>query len=116
MKKIIGLGLLVLSTQLMATDLDCNIQLNLGNISETQVTTALDQKTSIDAAEGIYASVTEKKNGHFVVEAYLVDYDIRIYGEGSLKDNSDKLSASAWGRASMVDIECHLSQNLKKHK
>ena len=110
MKKILFLSIMSAFTlNLYSAELDCNIQLNLTEISEARVTTLLDQKKRIDSLEGISAYVTEKANSHFVIEAYLVDYELRIYAEGSLKNSGDRLVASTWGRESIVDIECRLA-------
>jgi hypothetical protein len=111
MKKILSLCLIVISSNLYSAELVCSIRQNLDPISETQVSTSVDQKISIDSVEGVYAYVTEKAEGHFILEAYLVDYDLRIYGEGSLRETKDKVIASAWGRSSMVDIECRLAES-----
>ena len=116
MKKILLLSLIVLSSKLYSTELDCSIQLNLDIISETRVSSVLGLQKSIDALEGISAYVTEKGNGDYIVEAYLADYELRIYAEGSLRDPKDKLVASLWGRESIVDVECHLATDFKKIK
>ena len=117
MKSILIFSLFSASFSLFSAELDCSIQINQEIMSSTQVSTTLDQKINIDSLEGVYAYVTEKQAGHFILEAYLVDYDLRIYGEGSLKQSEDKVVASAWGRTSMVDIECRLKSNssLRKH-
>src|SRR4051812_5479747 len=104
MKKIIALFAFALSFNLLAADLVCDISVNLDILSETNVSTTLNTKTRIDALEGITAYVTEKEKSHFIVEAYLADYDMRIFGEGTIKDKEDRLIATAWGRDSIVDI------------
>lgn len=113
MKKIIGLLTFAISFNLFAAELFCDISVNLNILSETNVSTILNSKTRIDALEGITAYVTEKEKSHFIVEAYLADYDMRIFGEGTIKDSEDRLVATAWGRDSIVDIECRLNSEAK---
>jgi hypothetical protein len=115
MKKLALLSLMVLSTRLYSAELNCNIQINQDIMSEVQVTTTLDQKAGIDSVNGVVAYVTEKANNHYIVEAYLADYDLRVYGEGSIKDQNDRVVASVWGRDSMVDIECRLNVDSKRN-
>lgn len=114
MKKLLAILSLSVSFNLMAADLLCDISVNQDILSESTVTTVLNQKTSIDSVDGVVAYVTEKEKNHYVVEAYLAQYDLRIYGEGTIKDNDDRLVASVWGRDSMIDIECRLSTSLRK--
>lgn len=114
MKKIIITLAFVLSANLMAADLVCDISVNQNIVSETIVTTNLNEKVNIDSVEGVYAYITEKEKNRYIVEAYLAQYDLRIYGEGSIKDNDDRLIASLWGRDSMIDIECRLSSSISK--
>ena len=110
MKKILFLAIVAFSSQLFSAELDCNIKLNQEIISKAKVSTVLDKRVVINSESGIFAYVTEKSSQQYVVEAYLSDYDLRIYGEGSLKDNHDRLIASAWGQTSIVDIGCELSK------
>ena len=110
MKKILLLSLFLLSFKLFSADLDCSIRENLDAISEIKLSTLIDQKSSIDSISDIYAYVTEKTGGHFIVEAYLADVEMRIFAEGSLLVSQDKLVASSWSRARIVELECRLSK------
>ncbi|MDO9183613.1 MAG: hypothetical protein Q7U04_14460 [Bacteriovorax sp.] len=108
MKKMFTLLTLIFSTNLYCAQINCNILLNQDSISQVKVSTIINQKISISSAEGVFAFVTETEKDHYLIEAYLSDYDLRLYVEGTLRDNNDKLSASAWGRESMVEIACNL--------
>ena len=100
------LVLLTLSTPAFSKVVNCEIKFNLDTISKTTVTTIPNQKVLIDDIDQAAAYITEEANGQFTVEAYLPDFDARIYGQGSLVNKTDKVSASIWGRAAMIDISC----------
>ena len=110
MKKILLLCLFTLSFKLFSADLDCSIRQNLDSISEIKLSTVIDQKSSIDSISDIDAYVTEKAGGHCIIEAYLADAEMRIFAEGSLLVSGDKLIASSWSRARIVELECRLSK------
>lgn len=95
---------------LNATELNCKILHNMDPVFHAEVSTTEETKTLIGSAEGINASITEKKNNIFVLEAYLADYDVRGYSEGLLNKEKDKLTFTLWGRASLAEVSCALSQ------
>jgi len=94
---------------LNATELDCKILHNMEPVFYSEVSTTENTKILIGSAEGIIASITEKKNNIFILEAYLADYDVRGYSEGLLNKEKDKLTFTLWGRASLAEVSCALS-------
>ena len=95
---------------LNATELNCKILHNMDPVFHSEVTTIENTKILIGSAEGITASITEKKNNIFILEAYLADYDVRGYSEGLLNKEKDQLTFTLWGRASLAEVSCALSQ------
>ncbi|MBC7538533.1 MAG: hypothetical protein H7281_06920 [Bacteriovorax sp.] len=67
--KLISLCLIVFSFDLYSAELDCIIRQNLEPVSETRVSTSPELRLNIDSVEGIYAYITEKLDGHFMIEA-----------------------------------------------
>ncbi|MBC7741209.1 MAG: hypothetical protein H7061_03370 [Bdellovibrionaceae bacterium] len=101
------LGLIALySATAVAAEMTCQIKLNLEPQLSATVVTHVNKKTAIGATKGIYAYVTEKENNYFIVEAFLADYEARIYGEGFLKQTSDRLTASIWSRENQIELTC----------
>ena len=103
-----SLLLATLSTPAYSKLVNCEIKFNLDTVSTTTVTTVPNQKIVIDDIDQAAAYITEETNGQFTLEAYLPDFDARIYGQGNLVNAGDKISASIWGRAAIVDITCSL--------
>jgi len=110
MKKILAVLIGLFSINAFSADLICDISVNLDILSESTVTTKLNDKTPIDTVGNIVAYVTEKEKSHFIIEAFLADHEMRIYGEGALRESTDKIVASAWSRDSIIDIECRLDR------
>lgn len=110
MKIYLSLLALALSFNVYSAELLCDISVNFDILSETTVSTKLNEKMPIDSVGSVSAYVTEKENNHFVIEAFLADHEIRIYGEGALREKSDKVVASSWSRDSIIDIQCILDR------
>jgi hypothetical protein len=89
-------------------DLVCQISSNMEVVVNSTVHSVLNEKTSIGKTTGIVAYIIEKENHLFSVEAFLPDYEARIYGQGVIAQDSDVLTASFWGRDSLFDISCRL--------
>jgi hypothetical protein len=90
-----------------ATLLTCDISLNSKKIlSHSNINTQVNEKVAIGESQGIIAYVTEKVDSSFSVEAFLANEEARIYAEGPLKNSGEKVSASFWGRDSLVDVLC----------
>jgi len=115
MKNILAILIGLYSINAFSAELICDISVNLDILSESTVATKLNEKTPIDSVGNVIAYVTEKEKSHYIVEAFLADHEMRIYGEGTLRESTDKVVASAWSRESIIDIECRLdSSSLKK--
>ena len=93
-----------------AMDLNCKILENTDVTLKNKLTSILNQKILIGRTDQVTAYVTEKANQLFIVEAFLTSYDARIYGQGVITQPSDELTASLWGRDSMVDVTCRMAQ------
>ncbi len=93
-----------------AKDLRCQILENNEVTFTNKVYPVLNQKVPIGRTAQTTAYVTEKENQTYIVEAFLTDYDARIYGQGVLNNATDELTASLWGRDSMVDVTCRWAQ------
>lgn len=109
MKIYLSILALFLSFNVYSAELLCDISVNFDILSESTVTTGLNEKTPIDSVGSITAYVTEKENNHYIIEAFLADHELRIYGEGSLREKSDKVVVSSWSRDSIIDIQCTLN-------
>lgn len=109
MKKVFMLLCLIfLSFNLYSAELNCRILKNQDVVSDGDVVTLVNQQASIDSLEDVSAYITEKAGSLFMIEAYFVEHDLRVYAEGKLQSAEDKLALSTWGRSSMFDIECRL--------
>lgn len=96
----------ILTFACFAQDLDCQIRLNNDVVLKNKVSTVLSQKVLIGKSNSITAYVTEKQNQRFNIEAFLADYEVRLYAEGLLSKSNDAITASLWGRESIVDVSC----------
>ncbi len=90
----------------LSTPLRCQINLNLSPLFSGQVESQTGQKVLVAHTATIDAYVTEKENHFFIIEAFLADYEARIYGEGFIKVLGDQISASIWGRENQIEISC----------
>ncbi len=89
-----------------ASPVQCEVKSNLTLVMKVEVQTLNSEKVLVGEYNSIRAYITEKSEDLFTVEAFLPDYEMRIYAEGDLKSNSHKLTASYWGRDSMLDVSC----------
>lgn len=110
MKKMFVFAVLMMSAHAGAKEVSCMISQNLEPVSQMTIFSEPGKKMAIDRVEGISAYITEKDNNLFILEAYLLDYDVRGYSEGHLHHPSDKLTFALWGRDSVVEIACSLAQ------
>lgn len=100
------------ASQLWARTLRCDIRINNESVWSDTVKTLLGEKAKMTTVSGVTSYITEKPDDQFIVEAFVSQYEIRIYGQGPLKSASDQVGASLWGRDMMLDILCvPLSQN-----
>lgn len=101
-------SIVVLSSFARAANLNCEMKRNGEPLLQAHVETNLQNKTLIANQDPIIAYVSEKPGHVFVVESFLADYEARIYAEGILKQSTDHLQASLWGRNLSIDIQCQL--------
>lgn len=106
--KIIVVAGLFISSASMAKSLTCLVQVNDSVVSEIQVETMTKQKIAISEVYSVQAFVTEKVDDIYILEAFIGNEQVRIYGEGMLRTPADRLVASLWSRGTMADIECSL--------
>lgn len=96
----------LLSSPTFAAVLTCEVKESDSVVVSAQVNTELGSKVKIGETASIVAFVSEKPNSTFVVEAYLRNYDARIYGQGILRNSADQVLARLWGRYALIDIQC----------
>lgn len=106
MKTILIALLLCFGLSVNATPLQCKISLNLKQVHSQTVESRLADKIPIGHSQGISAYVTEKAESSFLVEAFLEEEQVRIYGQGPLKNSGETVSASFWSRNTLADISC----------
>lgn len=90
-----------------ATTLNCETSLNLAKVAETAVETKGAQLVMIDDGAEAKSYISEKTPGFYTLEAYLYNYDMRIYSEGPIADG-DRLSLSAWTRDVIYEVNCRI--------
>lgn len=104
----IAATLILFSANVIASELDCIISINLEPVSYMSVTTEIGKKVLIDSGEGIAAYITQKDESFYSLEVFIADHDMRGYSEGSLAKVNDKLNFSVWDRARVLDVSCTL--------
>lgn len=102
--------LFLFSLSARATPLFCQIKMNDSIALEKVVDTKLLQKVPLPPVRGISAYITEKAGGLFIAEMFIANYEIRIYAHGNIKNQTDQLISSLWGRDMMVDLQCSLAK------
>ena len=103
---VITLATLAFSSFASAATLNCHIDINNDPLLQTQVETKTKTKVKTGEVDSVTAYVTEKVDGIYTLEAFLASSETRIYSEGMIKTNGDRLSASVWSRDILLDIEC----------
>ena len=101
--------LALISPTAFSKEIKCEFKLNLDTVYSKTVSTSLNQKNLIGEIDEVTAFITEAPNGQLTIEAYLPDFDARIYGQGSITNASDKVAVSIWGRPAMIDVICALA-------
>jgi len=97
------------SFNVFARSLVCSAYVNLEFKFSNQVDSNLNEKISIGREPNFRAYVTQKENDIFIVEAFIVNQEVRVYGEGTLKSDTDRIKASIWSREEIIDIDCVLA-------
>jgi len=108
-KKIITLVIILGAMPSFANKVSCTAYSNLELEFKNQIDSRLNEKVSIGRSPSFTAYITEKDKDVFVVEAFIVAQEIRIYGEGVLKSASDHVKTSIWSREEMIDLDCMLA-------
>ena len=96
----------IFSISAHATTLTCEILNNLSVVHSIKLNTILNEKTLIGDTGPITAFVTEKDQNIFIVEAFLVDQEARIYAKAPLNNPGESVVASFWNRENIFDISC----------
>ncbi len=93
-----------------SANLDCDMSVNNEIIQKMKTQSRINEKILIGSTELVKAYVTEKQNHRYLIEAFLADFEARLYAEGVLSQNSDLISASLWGRQNRHDVTCKLAE------
>jgi hypothetical protein len=94
------------STSAFATTLFCEMIINSESLVKIKVETKFSEKVFIGEAASVRAYVTEKENQFFSLEAFIPEYESRIYGEGYLNSKPAKINVSLWGRERLIEVNC----------
>lgn len=103
---IVSLVLTVISISAQAKNLACEIRLNDSVLTASTVQTIQGEKVSIGKLPGISAYIQEQADDVYRIEAFLPDYEARIYSQGKINASGDQLIASLWGREVLVEVQC----------
>lgn len=98
--------ILMLSSFVHASNLDCQTYVNLESVSQSFVQTTLNQKILVHNTERATTYLTENDDHQFVLEAFIPSLQIRIYSEAKVKDVQDSIKVSLWERDLIFDIVC----------
>ncbi|AGH95513.1 hypothetical protein [Pseudobdellovibrio exovorus] len=96
---------LLLSSYAFAAEFKCRTLINLQEVSSTTVKTDGAKKIVIDDGTEAISYLSEKSNGGYTVEAYMYNYDMRLYSEGPASSERD-LSLSMWSRDVIYEVSC----------
>lgn len=112
MKQVLISSLILLFTfSAWSQDLQCEISYNNQVILKNKVNvTEKNQKLIIGKSAIATAYVTVSDKNIYTIEAFLPEYEVRIYGQGGLNDGSESVTASLWGRESIVDVTCGMAK------
>ena len=112
MKKVLISSLVFLfAVSVWSQDLQCEISYNNQVILKNKVyVTEKNQKLSIGKSAIATAYVTVSDKNLYTIEAFLPEYEVRIYSQGGLNDDSETVNASLWGRESIVDVTCRVAK------
>jgi len=99
------------ASKVWSQDLFCEITYNDQVILKNKVTVSeKNQKISIGKSAIATAYITLSEKNLYTVEAFLPEYEVRIYGQGALTDQSEVVTASLWGRESIIDVSCRMAK------
>lgn len=99
------------ASKVWSQDLQCEIVYNNQVILKNKITvTEKNQKVTIGKSAIATAYLTFSEKNLYTVEAFLPEYEARIYSQGGLTEQSEVLTASLWGRESMIDVTCRMAK------
>ncbi len=97
---------LFLTLSAKAATLECKSVLNLLEVTNSNVITALNNRVLVDKIDELAVYVTEKKSNMFSLEVFIANLEMRIYSEAALNNVEDVIKAQAWSRDMMLDVVC----------
>lgn len=90
-------------------DLQCEISYNNQVVLKNKINLIeKNKKVSIGKSAIATAYLTVSDKNLYTIEAFLPEYEVRIYGQGGLHDETETVTASLWGRESMIDVTCRM--------
>lgn len=101
----------LISFSAWSQDLHCEIIYNSQVILKNKITVSeKNEKVNIgkSAIATAYVSVSDKNL--YTIEAFLPEYEVRIYGQGGLNEQTETITASLWGRESIIDVTCRVAR------
>lgn len=101
---ILALGLSTATS--FARPLHCEIKENGATVYTNQINSERHKRIEFGQTPSLSGYITEGDNGSFTIEAFIPNYDARVYAEGVLRVKTDKLTASLWTRQVLVDVQC----------
>ena len=93
-----------------AADFSCSTLINLEKVSSARVSSILNEKIKIDETSESIAYITEKNDAYFVLEFFMKNHYMRVYGQSYLKTIGSHLTAATWSRSEMIDVVCERTQ------
>lgn len=92
-------------------DLFCEISYNNQVILKNKIyVNEKNQKISIGKSSVATAYISLSEKNVYTIEAFLPEYEVRIYGQGGLSNENEVINASLWGRESIVDVTCRVAK------
>lgn len=97
--------LLLFSSSVFAAEFKCRTLINLQEVSSNTIKTDGAKKIAIDDGMEAISYISEKADGTYMLEAYMYNYDMRLYSEGPVTSERD-LSLSMWSRDVIYEVSC----------
>lgn len=100
------LTILLCAGPVLSANLDCQVRINLDEVSNSVVVTSVGNKILITENSQLVSFVTETAQDVYSIEAFIPAIDARIYSEGILINTGENLTATAWARDVLADVSC----------
>ena len=107
---VISVLFLFTSLKSYAAQLGCKIEVNESKVLEQNISTLVNEKQLIGETSSIRAFITEKDSNFFSLEAFLGEYETRVYSEAYLRGPSDSLKLIFWNRNILIGVSCTQDQ------